>query len=304
MTRKYDLTTLLAGVFVGLLVIADCQDSRAEPAGGASAQTPSKQNTAPASSTAATTSPSNSAAKTGEEEHAHKPGAHGGIITSLGRDSYHVEAVFEKGGVLRLYMLGNDETKVQEVKLQKLTAYVKASDGNEAVPVEIKSQPTKDDTEGTTSAFVGRLPKELAGRNVDVTVPSIRIGAERFRLGFTSAPQSHEEAVMPGKVSDDAERQLYLTPGGLYTEADIKANGNRTASEKIKGLKAKHDLHPKPGDKICPVTLTLANPACTWIIGGKTYEFCCPPCVDNFLEMAKNEKTVKDVLDPKEYVKK
>lgn len=304
MTRKYSVSKLLAGLLVGMFMLADCERSRAEPSDNASAQGASKQNTAPANSQAATTSAPDSGAKAGEAEHAHKPGEHGGIITSLGRDSYHVEAVFEKGGVIRLYMLGNDESKVQEVKLQKLVAYVKPSDGNEAVPVEIKSQPTQDDTEGTTSAFVGQLPKDLAGRNVDVTVPSIRIGAERFRLGFTSAPQLHEETVMPGKVSDDAERQLYLTPGGLYTEADIKANGNKTASEKFKGFKAKHDLHPKPGDKICPVTLTLANPACTWIIGGKTYEFCCPPCVDNFLELAKNEKTAKDIQGPEAYVQK
>src|SRR5262245_6972704 len=58
--------------------------------------------------------------KTGEE-HAHKPSAHGGIVVSIGRDSYHAEAVFEKGGTLRLYMLGQDETKVLEVESQTLT---------------------------------------------------------------------------------------------------------------------------------------------------------------------------------------
>lgn len=303
MTRKYRVSPLLAGILVGLVSVVVGHNVRAEATDGSATASSSKANATATANKTETGSPSATAPKT-EGEHAHKAGAHGGIITSLGRDSYHVEAVFEKGGVLRLYMLGNDETKVQEVKLQKLVAYVKASDGNEAVAVEIKAQPTKEDTEGTTSTFVGQLPKELAGRNVDVTVPSIRIGAERFRLGFTSAPQSHEEAAMPGKVSDEAERQLYLKPGGLYTEADIKANGNMTASEKFKGFRAKHDLHPKPGDKICPVTLTLANPACTWIIGGKTYEFCCPPCVDNFLELAKNPETAKDVKDPAEYVKR
>ena len=42
-----------------------------------------------------------------EAEHAHKPGAHGGTIVEIGRDNYHAEAVFEKGGVLRLYTLGS-----------------------------------------------------------------------------------------------------------------------------------------------------------------------------------------------------
>ena len=52
---------------------------------------------------------------------------------------------------------------------------------------------------------------------------------------------------MPDKVADDAERELYLTPGGIYTQADIEANGNLTASQKFKGFMAKHDMHPKPG---------------------------------------------------------
>ncbi len=28
------------------------------------------------------------------DDHGHKPGAHGGILVSLGKDSYHAEAVF------------------------------------------------------------------------------------------------------------------------------------------------------------------------------------------------------------------
>ena len=242
-----------------------------------------------------------------EEEHAHQPGAHGGIIVSLGRDSYHVEAVFEQGGKLRLHMLGNDETKIQEVNAQELTAYVKASDGNESVSLTLKPEPQSDDTAGKTSVFVGQLPTDLAGKNLDVTVPSIRIAGERFRLGFTSTPQTHEEHaedIMPDKVADEAERELYLTPAGIYTQADIEANGNMTASQKFKGFMAKHDMHPKPGDKICPVTMTKANPACAWVVGGKKYEFCCPPCVDEFVSWAKNEETIKDIEDPEFYVKK
>ena len=60
----------------------------------------------------------------GDEAHGHKPGAHGGILVSLGRDSYHAEAVFERGGTVRLYMLGKDEARIQEVEVQDLAAYV------------------------------------------------------------------------------------------------------------------------------------------------------------------------------------
>ena len=63
---------------------------------------------------------------TDTSEHGHKTGAHGGIMVSLGRDSYHVEAVFEKGGVLRLYTLGNDESRVIDIDKQTLKAFVKA----------------------------------------------------------------------------------------------------------------------------------------------------------------------------------
>src|SRR5687767_4864896 len=61
----------------------------------------------------------------GDGDHGHKPSAHGGIIVPVGRDNYHAEAVFETGGTLRLYTLGQDESKVLEVEAQPLTGYVK-----------------------------------------------------------------------------------------------------------------------------------------------------------------------------------
>ena len=300
MNRKYLFPTAFVGLSAGAIVIAGCSNSPTTSSNDTSAATQQSDSAATMAASPVATS-----AK-GEEEHGHEPGAHGGILVSLGRDSYHVEAVFEKGGLLHLHMLGSDETKVQEVDAQELIGYVKASDRNESVSLAIKPQPQPGDSAGKTSLFVGELPADLAGQNLDVTVPSIRIAGERFRLGFTSAPQTHDEHgedIMPNKVADEAERELYLTPGGIYTQADIEANGNVAASQKFKGFMAKHDMHPKPGDKICPVTMTKANPACSWIVGGKTYEFCCPPCVDEFVSWAKNEESAKDILEPEGYVK-
>jgi hypothetical protein len=234
------------------------------------------------------------------EEHAHKPGAHGGILVEIGRDNYHAEAVFEKGGLLRLYTLGKDEAKVQEVESQTLTAYAKPEEGSESTPFTLPAVPQAGDAEGTTSQFVGRLPADLAGRKLEVTIPSIKIAGERFRLGFRSAGEAHEEA-MPAKVENQEERQLYLTPGGKYTEADIKANGGVTASEKFKGAMASHDLKPKRGDKLCPITLTKANPKFAWTVGGKVYEFCCPPCVDEFVKTAKEQP--EEIKEPQAYLK-
>jgi hypothetical protein len=298
MIRKYPTYAVSMLLGAGLLWLAGCGQKRGTE------QSAATTDSMPASDKLATDSAANSGATTPDEEHGHVPGAHGGIIVSLGRDSYHVEAVFEQGGKLRLYMLGSDETRIQEVERQELTGYAKASDSTESQSFKLTPEPQEGDAEGKTSMFVAELPEDLAGGGLDVTVPSIRIAGERFRLGFTSTPQSHGDDVMPEKVADEAERELYLTAGGIYTEEDIKGNGNMTASQKFKGFRAKHDMHPKPGDTICPVTMTLGNPECTWIIAGKEYEFCCPPCVDEFVAMAKDEETAKDILDPSEYVKK
>jgi hypothetical protein len=214
-------------------------------------------------------------------------------------DDYHVEAVFEKGGVLRLYMLGKDVRRVQEVDSQTLKAFAKAEGQAEAVEVELKPAPQAGDSSGKTSLFVGHLPKELAGKKVEVTIPSLRIGQERFRLNFTSAAAPSD---VPGAVEGEAARKLYLTPGGLYSQKDIEANGNVTAGQKYRSFAARHDLKPQPGDKICPITLTKANQECTWIVGGKTYEFCCPPCIDEFVAQAK--ETPVDIKEPEHYVKR
>jgi hypothetical protein len=234
-------------------------------------------------------------------EHAHKPGTHGGLIVEIGRDNYHAEAVFEKGGVVRLYLLGKDEAKVQEVETQTLTAYAKAEGDMESTPIPFQPMPQPGDAPGQTSQFVGQLPQDLWGRKMDVTVPSIRIAGERFRFGFQSAAES-DEIAMPDKIEEEEERKLYLTPAGKYTAEDIKVNGNATASQKFKGQMASHDLKPKAGDKICPITLTKANPKFSWIVGGKRYEFCCPPCVDEFVRAAKEQP--EEIKEPEAYVKK
>jgi YHS domain-containing protein len=237
-----------------------------------------------------------------DEEHGHKPSAHGGILVPIGRDNYHAEAVFEKGGLLRLYMLGQDETKVQEVEAQPLNAYVKAEGDPEAVSLVLRSEPQPGDKTGMTSMFLGNLPKDLVGKRLEVTIPSVSIKGERFRIAFRSVPAEATDHGMPTKVADESEQKLYLTAAGAYTEADIKANGGVTASQKFKGFKAQHDLKPKSGDKICPVTMTKANPKCAWIIGGKTYEFCCPPCVDEFVALAKENPS--EIKEPDAYRKK
>jgi len=247
----------------------------------------------------AATTPAKPQGAAATEKHGHKKGAHQGAIIEIGNDSYHAEAVFEKNGTIRLYTLGKDEARVQEVEVQTLDAHVKAGPHGGTARIALEAKPQPGDAAGKTSQFVGELPADLRGQAVTITVPSIRIDGERYRFSFASAANAHES--MPARIKDDKERALYLTPGGKYTEADIQANGSTTASAKYADLTPPHD-EPKPGDKICPVTKTVkADPACTWIIGGDKYTFCCPPCVDNFVKKAKQKP--EEILKPEAYVK-
>lgn len=236
------------------------------------------------------------------EEHGHKPGSHGGIIVSLGKDSYHAEAVFEKGRKVRLYMLGKEETRVQEVDAQDLSAFVTPEGSTEAVPVTFKPEPQPGDARGKTSLFVATLPEELAGKKVQVTINNLKIGGERFRIGFGNEVLAHADTTMPVKKTTEEEAKLFLTPGGLYTAADIQANGKTIPAVKYNGVRPTHDSHPKPGQKICPISETVANPKFTWVVGGKTYEFCCIPCIEEFLATAKEKPD--QIKDPSAYVKK
>ena len=286
MLRKVSVFALGVAA-LGFVVTAGCENATNKPA----------QSKAPIPNAAPVTQAPVPATA---EAHAHKPGDHGGNVVEIGRDNYHAEAVFEKGGGVRLYVLGKDEAKVQEVESQVLTAYAKAPGSAEAVEFTLPPTPQPGDADGKTSMFLGKLPPELQAKTVEVTVPSIRVNGDRFRFGFASAADDHAD-VMPVKVNDSEEQKLYLTPGGKYTEDDIRANGNVTAAQKFKGAKAVHNLSPQTGEKICPITLTKANPKFTWVVGGKPYEFCCPPCVDEFVKNAKEHPD--QVKDPGEFVK-
>ncbi len=121
-----------------------------------------------------------------KDDHAHKPGAHGGTIVSLGKDSYHAEAVFERDGAIRLYMLGKDESKPQEVEVQELVAHVTPAGSTNAVQVKLTADRQKGDADGKTTVFVGKFPHELHGKKVQVTINNIQIGTERFRITFAN----------------------------------------------------------------------------------------------------------------------
>jgi hypothetical protein len=244
--------------------------------------------------------PNKEGANQRSEEHAHKPGAHGGIIVALGRDSYHVEAVFEKGGVIRLYTLGKDEARVQDVESQELIGFVTPTGSSGAEQLKFAPEPQSGDGAGKTSRFVAALPSSLHGRSIQVTINNLQIGGERFRLGFANEKSGHADA-MPAKLGSEKEQKVFFSPAGKYTAADVMANGNTVPSIKYADLDIEHDEHPKSGEKICPISKTKANPKLTWVVGGKSYEFCCTPCVQEFVIKAKAKPA--EILDPAAYVK-
>jgi YHS domain-containing protein len=275
--------SILAFAFTAVvgLILAGCSRTSSQPAAVVSATQPVVED---------------------DHEHAHKTGGHGGAIIAVGRDSYHAEAVFEKGGAVRLFLFGKDETRVQEVDVQDMTAHVRAEGVAEALPLRFRADPQANDSAGKTSQFVAALPAELVGKSVEVVIPGLRVGGERFRVAFTSTASAPHDDDRPVKVTDAAETTLYLTPGGKYTAADIEANGRQTASQKFDGRMAAHNMKPQPGDKVCPITQTKANAKFGWVVDGKMYEFCCPPCVDEFVQKAKEHP--EEIGDPSDYIKK
>jgi hypothetical protein len=145
-----------------------------------------------------------------EKRHEHEPGAHGGIIVSLGGDRYHVEAVFTKGGWLKLYTLGPDASRLLEVEVQTLTAHVTPEGDAEAIPVELRSEPQPGDAPGRTSCFGGRLPAGVAGRSLRVSVPNFHISGERLHLAFVRPTEAKSRS--NGRTEKEPRRQIPERP--------------------------------------------------------------------------------------------
>jgi YHS domain-containing protein len=129
------------------------------------------------------------------------------------------------------------------------------------------------------------------------------------KIGTHSLMPEHEGGVEdawmdPGHREDHArvEQSLFFSESKLYTKADMAANGPKTPAEKYKGEMSRHDFRPKSGDLVCPITNTKANPKFTWTINGKLYTFCCPPCIEEFVRIAKDEPD--RIKPPETYVKK
>ncbi len=123
-----------------------------------------------------------------------------------------------------------------------------------------------------------------------------------FVLAMRYGMFAPSEASMPRAANSQEEQTLYTTIKGRYTQADIDANGGKTATQKYRRFQARHDFNPQSGDRLCPITRTKANPACTWVVDGHNYQFCCPPCIDEFVRQARQSSEPLPV--PGDFIKK
>lgn len=122
---------------------------------------------------------------TGHDDHA-KASAHGGVMVEIGEEVAHAEAVFEADGTVRLYLLGKDAKSVIEIDAKPVEAFAKPDGGSSAVRFEFTPALQPGDSTGKASLFVGKLPAAVIGQPVGVSIPNLRVGADRFRVGFHS----------------------------------------------------------------------------------------------------------------------
>jgi hypothetical protein len=235
-------------------------------------------------------------------DHAHPASPHGGQIVSLERGSlhYHAEILVEPTGTVRLYPLGEDPAKPFAAELQHIVAVVRPDGAADDYDLLLRPDPGTGSPGGRTTAFVGRLPADAVAARLLIRVPALRIGGESFAFEVSwSAGRSAEEVA---EAYEAEQRRIYLTPGGKYTEGDIAASGRATAAAKYRGRHSKHETLARPGDQVCPITGFKASAAVVWPVSGEVYQFCCQPCIDDFVLLAKERPA--EIRKPEDYTRK
>lgn len=247
-----------------------------------------------------------------DEHTTHGAGPNGGVVFDLGK--HHAEFTVDHAKKeCTVFILSGDEKNIKRMEVVATeftltTKETKTKVGKVVPPMTITLKPV-DAKDGKASKFVGT--DSGLGNVADFSGTVIGEIEGKPSQGEFKEEEHDEKKAMGAKddhgravvaVPPGKEAEVYLKPGGIYTAADIKANGDTTVSAKYKDLKVSHDLKPVAGDRLCPVTLTKANPDLKWVIGGKTYTFCCPPCVEEFVALAKTNPD--EVKAPETYIKK
>lgn len=230
--------------------------------------------------------------------HEHKAAAHGGKIVSVGTDNYHAEVVFEKDGQLKFYTLAKDETKAISVETQTLKAHVKHDDKSHEM--ELRPEPQKEDPKGKSSLFVGKLPAEVIGKKVTVTIVGLKMEGETFRVEFSSEGGKHGDHKDHKDHKDGKEHKE-------HKKESSKANS--PADEEIRAARAK--LNEKNRQVVdaqewCPVMVDhrlgeMGEPF-KLMVKDQPVFVCCKGCQRKAL--ADPETTLKKVAEFKAKVEK
>jgi YHS domain-containing protein len=232
------------------------------------------------------------------ESHGHPPGPHGGSVVAIDRDNHlHAEAAID-GGLVRLYLFGRELTEVRPVVARTLCAAVRLHDGEGDFALMLRPEPLETDPPGTASRFAGRLSPALWRGHPRLVVWSLPVEEARFRFEIELAHSPLEEAEVARAEADEAA--LYATPKGKYLADDVRRNGTVPASRKYRGERPSHDDRPAPGERVCPVSRERVDARFVWVIGGKEYRFCCPPCIDEYVATAKERPD--EVKEPEFYL--
>lgn len=221
---------------------------------------------------------------------------------------YHVEAQLSAQGELTLYIYGAKEKQLLPIPATLARTGIEAvavTSGEGSQPLVLAPRPLSTDPQGMSSRFVASLGRPVKAMQVGLSL-TIPLFGQTYRLQwrpeYLIPGATLTDASMPAAVGDAEAQRLFLTPGGLYTAADIAANGRQTATQKYGSQMSQHNAHPKPGERLCPISETAASPKFAWIIGGKTYLFCCPPCIEEFVKRAKEKPA--SIKSPESYTKK
>jgi hypothetical protein len=244
-------------------------------------------------------------------------GPHGGALATWGDEEYHMEFLVDHDKKeSTVYVLDSKAKNAKPIAAKEITVSLKRKP---PVGFTLAAKPQEGDPQGKSSRFIGTHSalgeeKDFEGSILGVLEGTPYAGDfkegshEGHDHGKKDAGSSVRAAHDKEKVNEEAvggtpfERELYLKPGGIYTEKDIAANGNMVPSVKFKGKHWKHDEDLKPGDKICPVTANKSEEACSWIVNGQKYEFCCNPCIDKFIKWAKT--TPEKIKPAASYIQK
>jgi len=232
-------------------------------------------------------------------KHPHEKGPHGGMVIAIdkGASHHHGEVLVEEDGRIHLYLSGDQADQPVEVSHQLLIAQAKHASDENPTSLIFRPETKPDATTKRTSHFVGRFNPEMMGGHLSVSVARLEIDGEEVSFQF-ELPDRHDGK----RRAAELVRSVVLTPKGQYTWADTEAEKQGVPTEKYRELKVIHDMRPKPGDRLCPVTRAKAAPRIQWQVDGRTYLFCCPPCIVDFIEAAR--ASIKPMIAPEQLVKK